>query len=314
MTIALSAENLSRSFGSLKAVDGVTLAVEEGEVFGALGPNGAGKTTLIRLFCGILSPTEGKASVFGMDSVTGGTGIRAMTGVLTETPSHYERLTGRQNLSFYARLYGVPEPDLSGRVEKTLALFGLAERGDDPVSAYSKGMKQRLALARALIHDPKLLFLDEPTSGLDPEASRQVNELIRELTETGKRTIFLCTHNLHEAEGLCDRVAMLNRGRILATGSIEELSRRLWQAIPVDIEFLTPPPDTVVTHLSSMEGVLLVDRRENAVTIRVAEKCLIPQVIAAAAARGGAIVKVNPREYSLEEIYFAVQRGGEVLA
>ncbi|KUG19955.1 MAG: ABC transporter ATP-binding protein [Methanomicrobiaceae archaeon] len=311
MVSAICTDGLTRTFGMLTAVDGVSLDVEEGEVFGVLGPNAAGKTTLIRLINGVLTPTRGKASVYGKDAAREGTAVRAMTGVLTESPSHYERLTGRQNLTFYARLYGLPEPDVAGSVAGRLTLFGLEARADDLVGGYSKGMKQRLALARALIHDPKVLFLDEPTAGLDPEASRQVNDMIRGLAESGGRTVFLCTHNLHEAQSLCDRVAMLNQGRILATGSIRELSEQLWQATPVEIEFLTPPPEAVLTHLSAMQGVTLIDRGDVSLTLRVSQKEVVPAVVASAVANSGRVLRVSPREYSLEEIYFAIQRGRE---
>ena len=150
--------------------------------------------------------------------------VRARTGVLTETPSLYERLSAKKNLSFFGRFYGIPDADIPQRVNKILSLLHLADRGDEAVGGFSKGMKQRLAIARALIHDPQVIFLDEPTSGLDPEASRQVEGIIRELAADKGKTIFLCTHNLNQAQHLCSRVAMINRGKILAQGSIHDLT------------------------------------------------------------------------------------------
>jgi ABC-2 type transport system ATP-binding protein len=313
MSYAIHAEGLTRAFGTIRAVESISFDVREGEVFGVLGPNGAGKTTLIRLLNGVLTPTRGTAQVFGKDIRTDGSAVRAMTGVLTESPSHYERLSARQNLRFYATMYGVPEVEVSPRVDRTLRLFGLESRSDDLVGGFSKGMKQRLALARALIHEPKVLFLDEPTAGLDPEASRQVNELITDLSSAGGRTVFLSTHNLPEAQQLCDRVAMLNQGRLLATGSVNELSERLWQAAPVEIEFLTPPPEAVCRNIETMPGITVISRSGVSVEIQVSQKSLVPVVIAEVVKSGGQIVRVSPREYSLEEIYFAIQRDGVVV-
>ena len=224
------------------ALDGISFSVEEGEVFGVLGPNGSGKTTLVRLLNGVLAPTSGRAYLFGRDVTVDGTYIRERTGVLTETPSLYERLTARKNLTFFSRFYGIPDAEIPHRVERVLSLLDLADRSDDAVGGFSKGMKQRLAIARALIHDPQVIFLDEPTSGLDPEASRQVDGIIRGLAADKGKTIFLCTHNLNEAQNLCSRVAMINRGRVLAQGSIQDLTERLWKAVPLEMEFLTPPP------------------------------------------------------------------------
>jgi ABC-2 type transport system ATP-binding protein len=179
MTPIIQIQDLSRSFGGICAINGVSFTVEEGEVFGILGPNGSGKTTLVRLLNGVLAPTSGTATLFDRDVTVDGPYIRARTGVLTETPSLYERFTAKKNLSFFGRLYGIPDADLTGRVDRILALLDLADRADEPVGGFSRGMKQRLAIARALIHDPQIIFLDEPTSGLDPESSRQVDGIIR---------------------------------------------------------------------------------------------------------------------------------------
>src|SRR5512137_1847706 len=241
MNSIIKVENIERTFGSTTAIDGISFSVEEGEVFGVLGPNGSGKTTLVRLLNGVLAPTSGKAFLFGKDVTIDGAYVRARTGVLTETPSLYERLSARKNLSFFSRFYGIPDAEIPQRIEKILSLLNLADRGDEAVGGFSKGMKQRLAIARALIHDPQVIFLDEPTSGLDPEVSRQVDGIIRELAADKGKTIFLCTHNLAEASSLCSRVAMINTGRILAMGTIRELMDRIWNAAPVELEFFSSP-------------------------------------------------------------------------
>ena len=239
-----------------------------------------------------------------------GTYIRQRTGVLTETPSLYERLTARKNLTFFSRFYGIPDADIPRRVERVLSLLDLADRGDEAVGGFSKGMKQRLAIARALIHDPQVIFLDEPTSGLDPEASRQVDGIIRGLAADKGKTIFLCTHNLNEAQNLCSRVAMINRGRVLAQGSIQDLTDRLWKAVPLEIEFLNPPPPAVPEKIRAMEGVTIESWTGNLLTLRVSQRDLVPAVIGTAVHHGARIFRVTPRNYTLEEIYFAVQEQG----
>ena len=314
MNPIIQGENLVRTFGSTTAIDGINFSIEEGEVFGVLGPNGSGKTTLVRLLNGVLTPTSGRAILFGKDVTIDGAYVRARTGVLTETPSLYERLSAKKNLSFFGRFYGIPDADIPQRVNKILSLLHLADRGDEAVGGFSKGMKQRLAIARALIHDPQVIFLDEPTSGLDPEASRQVEGIIRELAADKGKTIFLCTHNLNQAQHLCSRVAMINRGKILAQGSIHDLTDRLWKAVPVEMEFLVPPPSSVISKIREMNGVIVDRQADTTVTIRVAQKDLVPAVIRIAVSNGGEIFRVTPRDYSLEEIYFAVQeQGGSAL-
>jgi ABC-2 type transport system ATP-binding protein len=307
VTLPIETDHLGRVFGPVTAVSDVSLSVKEGEVFGMLGPNGAGKTTMVRLLNGILSPSHGKARVYGRDPVLEGPQVRTITGVLTESPSHYERLTARQNLTFYAIMSGVKEARVSDRVNEMLQLFDLQKRADDLVGGFSKGMKQRLALARALVHEPKVLFLDEPTAGLDPEAAKQVDALIEDLSREEGRTVFLCTHNLHEAQTLCDRVAMLNRGRLLAVGSIDELSHRLWQGMSVDVELLHPLSSPARERLERIEGISIESEESLRLVLKVGRKDLIPLAIRTMVQDGGEIVRVSPREYSLEEVYFAIQ-------
>ncbi|MCA9970881.1 MAG: ABC transporter ATP-binding protein [Anaerolineales bacterium] len=201
----IQTENLTKKFGTETAVDRLTLEIAEGEVFGFLGPNGAGKTTTVRMLTSLIVPTGGRANVFGYEVGRDDQDIRRNVGILTETPGMYDRLTAWQNLTIYARLYEVT--DVAGQVEKYLRMLGLWERRDDAVGTFSKGMRQKLAIARALLHEPRVLFLDEPTSGLDPEAARLVRDFIEELSGQG-RTIFMCTHNLDEADRLCDRIAV----------------------------------------------------------------------------------------------------------
>lgn len=309
MNTIIEVNGLERSFGPNLAVDGMTFHVKQGEVFGLLGPNGAGKTTTVRLLNGILPPSGGSARVFGLDPVTDGQGIRQQTGVLTETPALYERLSASENLEFFGTLTGIPREALKGRVMEMLGFFGLQERANDKVETYSKGMKQRLALARALVHQPPLLFLDEPTSGLDPEAAQQVNELIADLSRDDGRTILLATHNLPEAQRLCDRVAIMNKGRILAMGSLKELSRKLWPATWVDITLWEMPAESALEGIRSLAGVLQVTGQGQALQVQVEAEQVIPQVIRQLVTQGLSLLKVNPRDYTLEDIYFSLQAG-----
>ncbi|HSM71073.1 MAG TPA: ABC transporter ATP-binding protein [Anaerolineales bacterium] len=311
MNPIVETHNLQRTFGEHKAVDKITFHVKQGEVFGLLGPNGAGKTTTVRLLNGILPPSSGTARVFGYDPVVDGESIRRMTGVLTETPALYERLSARDNLEFFATLQEIPQTDLPQRVDVMLEFFELSHRAKDKVETYSKGMKQRLALARALIHKPPLLFLDEPTSGLDPEAAQQVNDLIAELTKQNGQTVILATHNLTEAQRLCDRVAIMNKGRILALGSMDELSRKLWPVTWVEIQLYKTSTKKLPELLMADRGVIQVSAENETISVQVEKEDVIPEVVRHLVEQGESILKVNPRDYTLEDIYFALQAGEE---
>lgn len=310
MTAVIETFDLQRTFGANRAVDGISFDVALGEVFGLLGPNGSGKTTTVRLLNGLLPPSGGQARVFGLDPSAQGGQVRRKTGVLTETPALYERLSARENLTFFGTLADLPEPNLSRRVDEMLAFFGLTERATDKVETYSKGMKQRLALARALIHEPPLLFLDEPTSGLDPESAQQVNDLIASLAHQGQ-TIVLATHNLTDAQRLCDRVVILNKGRILAMGSLRDLARQLWPVTWVDIRFYGPV-EAASGLLTGMGGVIQATGGGEDLAVQVEGEEVIPLVVRRLAGQGVSILSVNPRNYSMEDIYFALQNGGRV--
>jgi ABC-2 type transport system ATP-binding protein len=309
MTPIIEVQDLQHSFGDHKAVNGITFTVEPGEVFGLLGPNGAGKTTTVRLLNGILPPFNGTARVFGFDPTIQGESIRRKTGVLTETPALYERLSARENLEFFATLQEIPKSDIKPRVAEMLEFFELSSRANDKVETYSKGMKQRLALARALIHKPPLLFLDEPTSGLDPEAAQQVNDLIAGLSRANGQTVVLATHNLFEAQRLCDRVAIMNKGKILALGSLNELSRKLWPVTWVDVVFHVKPVKDVAGSLKAHRGVIQASTEGEALSVQVESKDVIPDVIRHLVEQGASLLSVNPRNYTLADIYFALQAG-----
>lgn len=220
----IETRDLCKRFGENLAVDHLTISVEEGEVFGFLGPNGAGKTTTIRILTGLVSATSGAARVAGYAIGSQDMEVRRRAGILTESPGLYDRLSAERNLSFFAQLYEVE--DVAGQVERYLRMLGLWDRRHEEVGTFSKGMRQKLAIGRALLHEPEVLFLDEPTSGLDPEAARLIREFIESLKHQG-RTIFICTHNLNEADRLCDHIAIFN-ARLLALDTPANLRRKLY--------------------------------------------------------------------------------------
>jgi ABC-2 type transport system ATP-binding protein len=220
----ITTKNLTKKFDQITAVKNLTLEIPEGEVFGFLGPNGAGKTTTVRMLTSLISPTAGTATVNGHPLGEQDIDIRRSVGLLTETPGMYDNLSAQRNLEIYASLYEVE--DINGQVEKYLRFLGLWERRNDVAATFSKGMKQKLAVARALLHEPRTLFLDEPTAGLDPEASRLVREFILEIKKQG-RTIFICTHNLDEADRLCDRIGVF-KTELLVLDSPTNLRRKVF--------------------------------------------------------------------------------------
>jgi ABC-2 type transport system ATP-binding protein len=305
MQHAIVIEHLSHRFNSRFALKDLSYEVRQGEIFALLGPNGAGKTTTIRLVNGLYTPTSGRINVLGMDSVRQGSQIRQQTGVLTETSALYERLSARENLLFFGRLYGVPESLLLKRTDEILQFFGLKNRESERVGAYSKGMKQRLALARAFLTHPRILFLDEPTSSLDPESTQQVHELIESLCRQEENTVFLCTHRLEEAERLADRVAILNSGRLLALGSLPELTQQFNHGLWVEVDLLQSLQKE--SSALNVRGVLDMQVSERKIRAQIAEEAVIPSLVASLVAQKAQIVSVKPQKVTLEEIYFKLQ-------
>jgi ABC-2 type transport system ATP-binding protein len=303
--VIVRSEGLVRWFGETRAVDGLWFEVRAGETFGLLGHNGAGKTTTIRLLNGVLGRDAGKVEVLGLDPAVDGVGVRARTGVLTETPSLDERLSAAENLSFFGRLYGVTGRRLDDQVSALLTAFDLAERADDRVGDFSRGMKQRLALARTLLHDPDVLFLDEPTSSLDPVAARDVHGLVEGFRRERRRTVVLTTHNLAEAQRLCDRVMIMEHGGALAIGSPAELARTVVATRAVDVEVPIEHRDAAILALRD-GGLGDVAVRPDGLTFRVDDRNEIPAAVALLAAAGVPMYRVAEREPDLETAYFAL--------
>jgi ABC-2 type transport system ATP-binding protein len=280
----ITIQNLSKKFGQITAVENLSLNIPEGEVFGFLGPNGAGKTTTVRILTSLISPTAGSATVNGFQVGEKDIDIRRSVGLLTETPGLYDNLSAERNLEIYASLYEVE--DIKGQVEKYLRFLGLWDRRLDVAATFSKGMKQKLAIARALLHEPRTIFLDEPTAGLDPEASRLVREFILEIKGEG-RTIFICTHNLDEADRLCDRIGVF-KTRLLVIDSPVNLRRQVFGR-------------KVVFHLHQADQKL-VDKIENH-----------PDVTEARLVDGKIVATINdPEAHNPELIRLMVAEGAEI--
>ena len=232
----ISIRNVKKNFGDVRALSGLSLHVAEGETLGLLGPNGSGKTTTVRLLNGIIYPDEGEISVFGLSPLQDGQKIRMHTGVVTETAALYENLTVHKNLVFFGQLYGFSVEDASKKADELLSLFLLTEKKNEKAGNLSTGQKKKLAIARALVGDPKILFLDEPTSGLDPEAAKGIITLIKELKQR-QVTVFVCTHQLNEAEHYCDRYVFLDKGSVLESGSIGELEKKYIKDVVLEVQF-----------------------------------------------------------------------------
>lgn len=297
----IQTEQLTKQFDGRTAVEALTLNVREGEVFGFLGPNGAGKTTTVRMLTALIGPTAGTAIVNGYRVGQDDTAIRRTVGILTETPGMYDRLSAEKNLAIFARLYEVK--DVPGQVEKYLRWLGLWERRQDPVGSFSKGMKQKLAICRTLLHEPKVIFLDEPTSGLDPEAAKLVRDFIEEIKAKG-RTIFLCTHNLDEADRLCDRIGVMKQ-RLITVDTPANLRQRLYGR-------------KVVFHLrEATEALLAVVKAQPFVkeAQRVEQKLVVglddpesgnPLLVRALVQAGAEIQFVGELRHSLEDVYLSL--------
>ena len=301
MRWAIETDGLTRRFGERVAVDGLSLRIAAGEVYVLLGPNGAGKTTAVRLLCGLLAPSAGTARVLGHDVATEGAAVRAGVGLLTEAPGLYDRLSPRRILSFFAELQDAPRPREA--VERYIALLGLEAWADAPAATLSKGTKQKVALARALLHEPRVLFLDEPTAGLDVPTQRLVRDLIARLRTEG-RTVVLTTHNLDEAERLADRVGLLS-ARLVAEGTPGELRRgREASRVRIGVERTTPALAAALERVGGVERVETTTS-ELLVTVAGAERAT-PDLVAALVAAGGRITGVTVERPGLEEVYMRV--------
>ena len=296
----IKALSLSRRFGSTVAVKDLSFEIKKGEVFALLGPNGAGKTTTIRMLTGLISPTSGSCTIEGVDVTRNPMQIHRNVGIQPEVPGHYDTLTAQRNLEFYGKLFGVKQPELGERMRDLLQSFDLWERRGDAVQTYSKGMKQKLAIIRAMLHDPEYIFMDEPMSGLDPVASKTVKDFILDLKAKGK-TVVLSTHNLDDADRLSDRVAVI-QGGIIALDTPDNLRANLFKRTIVF--HLKAADDSVAAKLRALPFVRSAERSENKLVLEVENpEEENPQIIALLVKTGYRVQFVGEVRHSLEEVY-----------
>ena len=300
--LTIEAFDLARRFGDTWALDGLSLQAEQGEVIALLGPNGAGKTTTVRLLNGILVPERGRASVLGLDPHRDGAEVRRRTGVLTESGGLDDRLTLTENLVTHARIRGLRQAEAHRRAGVLLERFGMSALASRTARGLSTGERKRVSLARALLHQPEVLFLDEPTSGLDPAATRDVLGMIGLLAEEQGATVVLCTHFLAEAARLCRRVAILEAGRLLAFGPPGGLAAGMWTGLPVELDMGRAADASQVERLRGVRGVTEVQPSPSGARVVVEDREVIPGVLAVAMP----VFSVVPRPPGLEEVYFAL--------
>ena len=276
--VSIQTYNLTKKFGTLTAVNSLDLTIHKGTIFGLLGPNGAGKSTLLSMLCTILNPTSGTATVNGFDILTESEKVRQSIGIVFQSISIDDRLTGRENLKFHAMLYDVPDDKIIDRINEVLALLELSDRADDLVRTYSGGMIRRLEMARGLLHHPHILFLDEPTIGLDPQTREHIWLYIQELTrkKKGDLTVLLTTHYMDEADLLCDEVAIIDKGQIIVRDSPENLKRDL-QGEKIRMKMASP--EILASLLSKNPGICNVSTESGVLEVRIAHNGKIVQEI-----------------------------------
>lgn len=308
---AVAMEHLSKIYaGGKTAVADMSLTLEPGEVFGFLGPNGAGKTTTVKVLNGMLQPSAGECLVFGVDPSRNPEKVHALSGVMTEHARMYNNLTGMQNLVFYGAMFGMGEEECRQRAKELLRQLELAEAAGQKLSAFSTGMRQRLSIARALIHRPKILFLDEPTSGLDPESAHNVHQMILALAKEQGMTIFLCTHQLRYAQEICTRYGLIDEGKLLTVGTLEELRDGVSSGMSVQIR-ADRVPDALEDALRKRAVSNRCRNTEQTAGIReftfeAASEEEIPHIVSQIVESGGKVYHVSASRPSLEDIYFAL--------
>ncbi|HEY8772424.1 MAG TPA: ABC transporter ATP-binding protein [Candidatus Limnocylindria bacterium] len=298
-------QELRKDFRSLTAVHDMSFTVGDGEIFGLLGPNGAGKTTTVRMLAGLIAPTSGTATVNGHPLGETTQQIRAISGILTESPGLHEKLTARQNLAYYGRLYGLRGSTLRDAVNRYLGVVEMTEHADRRVGGFSKGMRQKVAIARALLHEPEVIYLDEPTSGLDPSAAKTVRDFVATLRELG-RSIVVCTHNLDEAERLCDRIGIM-RGTLLRVDTPAGL-RRHGRTATVRVELNgARGPESFIGRLADLEYVNGVQAKESTLVVELKDPSHdTPDLVKELVGAGARITSVVEDAQTLEEAYLSL--------
>jgi ABC-2 type transport system ATP-binding protein len=302
--LAIEVHKIVKRFGDFTAVNEVDLEVRHGELFGMLGPNGAGKTTLVRMLTGIVPITSGEASVAGVDVRRDPSGVRRAIGVVSQALTSDIDLSGYENLDIYARFFDMSKSERSPRIEELLRAVGLWDRRKSLVKTYSGGMRRRLEIARGLVHKPKVLFLDEPTIGLDPQSRRVIWGLLADLRKGSELTVSLTTHYLDEAEALCDRVAIIDQGQIVALGTTQELKSRVPGSDTVELSLKVPLPEPRLAQLKALPGVRDVEPTPQGLRVRAdGGAALLPRIIETLREAGIEVTDANLQRISLEDVF-----------
>jgi ABC-2 type transport system ATP-binding protein len=306
---SIEAVGLSKNFGGLRAVDGLSFEVGAGEIFGLLGPNGSGKTTTVRLLSSLIAPSGGSARVAGFDIITDALKVREAVGVLTENPGIYDRLSAQENMEFFAEAYGLKDmAERDARIKELLEFFDLWDRRSDKAGTFSKGMRQKLAIAKAVVHRPEVLFLDEPSSGLDPKAAKDIRDLMEDMSRREKHTIILCTHNLEEAERLCSRVMIIRKGVPLAMGSVEDLRKKLHGSPELEVT-VSDAGDELLKKAERLRGVKAVTLNRGVFIFTLDDpEAETPDIVAGLVRAGARIRSVNVLRPTLEDTYLELTK------
>ena len=304
---AITLAEVNKKLGHREVLKSVSFAVEPGDIFGYLGPNGAGKTTTIRIILGLFRPDAGKVSLLGQDVTVDET--RKHVGFVLESDGLYDNMSAYENITYYAQVYGVSK--MAAMTERVIGLVRLTDRARDKVSAYSKGMRQRLALARAMVHNPDILILDEPTAGVDPSGQIEVRQIILDMAHKEGKTIFLSSHNLDEVQRICNRIALIDRGEIKLYGELDQLQRRMGRG-EVMIETREPVSEPILAELARMPEIDIQSRKNRTVVLTLGKGGAdVSDVISFLTQRGARIEQVVRRDASLEEIYTTILREAE---
>jgi ABC-2 type transport system ATP-binding protein len=303
MNSAINLENVSKGLGNREILKNISFAVESGDIFGYLGPNGAGKTTTIRIILGLLELSSGSASILGVD--VSQDEARRKVGFVLDNDGLYDNMTAEENLEFYLRIYKVPQ--LEGRIEKVLDSVGLKDRAKDKAGTYSKGMRQRLALARAMAHNPEVLVLDEPTAGVDPSGQMEIRQLLLDTAHKEGKTVFLSSHNLDEVQRICNRIALIDRGEIKLYGELDKLQREMSQG-EVIINTSETIPEPLLAELKGLPHLGLRERKDKELVFVPQEGVEVSDIVSLLAGRGVKIEAAGRREASLEDMWTALLR------
>jgi len=306
MNSVISIENVKKTLGNREILKGISFTVEIGDIFGYLGPNGAGKTTTIRILLGLLRANSGKLDILGQDINLSET--RRKIGFVLDSDGLYDNMTAEENLVYYSQIYGLSKA--WERIDKLLGMVGLGDRSKDRVGTYSRGMRQRLALARAMVHDPEVLILDEPTAGVDPSGQIEIRQLMLNIARKENKTIFLSSHNLDEVQRICNRIALIDRGEIKLYGELESLRQKMGSGVVV-IETFQYIPESLLAELKSLPRLGLKEKKERTLIFSPREGTEISDIISFLAGRGVKIEEAAKKEASLEEMYTAILKEAE---